>query len=883
MDAERWERIKAVFQETFEREPAERAAAVDRACGGDATLREAVERLLRAHADAAGFLERLPGLKVAATVASGLDEGGPAPARIGPYRIERELGRGGMGTVYLAERDEPGLHKTVAIKVVRRGMDTEFVLRRFRTERQILAGLDHPGIARLYDGGTTEDGRPYFVMEYVPGETLLGYCDARRLPIAERLRLFQRVCAAVQFAHQRLVVHRDLKPSNILVTREGEPRLLDFGIAKLLTTQGTDEDGEATATFFRIMTPEYASPEQIRGERVTTVSDVYSLGVILYELLSGRRPYRAGGRTPHEIERLLGEYEPERPSVVVGREEAPSSTTGASVTPEAVSRGRDTNPQRLRRQLAGDLDNIVLKALRKEPQRRYESVERLAADIQRHLDGQPVAARQDTISYRAAKFVRRHRRGVAAGLLVVGALIGGTVATLRQTRIAKRERARAERRFNDVRKLANSFMFEVHDAIRDLSGATAARELLVRRALEYLDGLAAEAEGDVALQSELATAYQKVGDVQGNPYGPNLGDVEGALRSYRRAAALREQSLRSHPDDLALRSQLSDSDSSVADLLWAKRDLPGALALYRTALTIRGQIVSARPNDPAARRALAASHYNIGQVASKEGHAAAALEAYRKALDLFAALPPDPSNSGSTAVCHLKIGEALEAAGDGRGALSSQMRALAIVESAGAQRPNDVWFRRMLGMTQLRVAHARRTVGDHSGACDSARKSVRILGALAATDPANLQAALDLADAHRELGLALSGSGDVRGALGAYQESRRLFEDAAARDPTNADWRPGLADLYQSLGDAHAATATGRRRVEGLYTARAWYQRSLGVWLDLRTRGSLAPADAGRIEDASRRVQTCDAALSGPSRRSSAAPGRDSSAGDARP
>ncbi len=310
--------------------------------------------------------------------------------RVGAYRLEYEIGRGGMGAVYLGVRADNEFQKRVAIKLIKRGMDTDFILRRFRRERQILASLDHPHIARLLDGGTTEDGLPYFVMEYIEGQPLYRHCDARRLGIAERLHIFQQICDAVHFAHQNLIVHRDIKPSNILVTADGAPHLLDFGIAKLLSPELGADTIDATGTVARLMTPEYASPEQVRGERARPTSDVYSLGTVLYELLTGHRPLRLRSRAMYEIARVICEEEPELPSESLMRTDHLASAS--AVTLEAVYQARSASPEELRHALAGDLDRIVLKALRKDPRQRYQSAAELREDITRHLEGRPVSA-----------------------------------------------------------------------------------------------------------------------------------------------------------------------------------------------------------------------------------------------------------------------------------------------------------------------------------------------------------------------------------------------------------------------------------------------------------------------------------------------------------
>ena len=394
MTPERWKKVEEVFESALEHAPDERSAYLAEVCAGDEALRHQVETLIASNEQAGSFIEApIMGTVLPATV-----EDDPIPSmigrRVGSYKIVREIGRGGMGAVYLAVRADDEFQKRVAIKLIKRGMDTDYIIRRFRNERQILASLDHPNIARLLDGGTTEDGLPYFVMEYVEGQPLHHYCDTKRLSTVERLRLFLKVCSAVHYAHQNLIIHRDLKPSNILVTADGTPKLLDFGIAKLLNPEIASQTLDPTTMALRLMTPEYASPEQVRGEPATTASDVYSLGVLLYELLTGRRPYRIRNRLPEEIARVICEEEPERPSIVINRIEQihPDGATQVEVTPESVSRRRDGTPETLRRQLAGDLDNIVLKALRKEPQRRYSSVEQLAEDINRHLEGLPVSA-----------------------------------------------------------------------------------------------------------------------------------------------------------------------------------------------------------------------------------------------------------------------------------------------------------------------------------------------------------------------------------------------------------------------------------------------------------------------------------------------------------
>ncbi|MEN3332354.1 MAG: eukaryotic-like serine/threonine-protein kinase [Blastocatellia bacterium] len=422
---DRWPQVEEILHHALGLPRGERAAYLIHACGGDEALRKEVESLLAFDEPEDGFLESPAPPLVDADLepAAGIAPG----HRIGAYEVAREIGTGGMGAVYEAVRADDQYRKQVAIKLIKRGMDTDFILRRFRNERQILANLDHPNIARLLDGGATEDGLPYLVMEYIEGQPITEYADERSLPTAERLKLFRSVCAAVEYAHQHLVIHRDIKPNNILVTAEGVPKLLDFGISKLLST---DRSGDtATATAMRLMTPEYASPEQVKGEAITTASDVYSLGVLLYELLTGHRPYRLKSRAPHEVFKAVIEEQPEKPSVAVTHDDGIVSREGATRSPLAAvstTRRREGQPAKLRRRLRGDLDNIVLMALRKEAGRRYASTAEFSEDVRRHLEGLPVIARKDTFVYRGAKFIRRHRAAfLAASAVALLCLLAG--------------------------------------------------------------------------------------------------------------------------------------------------------------------------------------------------------------------------------------------------------------------------------------------------------------------------------------------------------------------------------------------------------------------------------------------------------------------------
>lgn len=443
MSSHEYQKVMKIVDVLMDCEPAELEARIRKECSGDESLRREVEKLLAEDKPESSFLEESP-LNALSLLPLAEEEDRFIGKQVGSYRITEEIGRGGMGAVYKAVRADDQYHTEVAIKLIKRGMDTDFVLRRFRNERQILANLNHPHIARLLDGGSTEEGLPYFVMEYIEGEPIDKYSDTQKLSITGRLKLFRAVCSAVQFAHQNLVIHRDLKPSNIIVTAEGSPKLLDFGIAKILRLESSLQTIEATATIFRVMTPEYASPEQVQGEHLTTRSDVYSLGVLLYELLTGHRPYRFKNRRPEEVARIICDQEPERPSTAVSRTDNLSTTDGAEeirVTRESISEVRGGSPEKLQRLLRGDIDNIILKAMRKEPLDRYASVDEFSEDIGRHLAGLPVRARNQTITYQGLTFFKRNvARNWQTSLIVLLSvvLLVGAVAGLSAYLIRRR-------------------------------------------------------------------------------------------------------------------------------------------------------------------------------------------------------------------------------------------------------------------------------------------------------------------------------------------------------------------------------------------------------------------------------------------------------------
>jgi non-specific serine/threonine protein kinase/serine/threonine-protein kinase len=814
MTPDQWQQVKALWQAALERAPHQRAAFLAEACAGDGALQREVASLLASYEQAGSFIEA-PAVAGAAPWLA--DEQDPAVVGqlIGSYKVIRALGHGGMGTVYLAVRADDHYRKRVAIKLVTPGMGTGSLRRRFRTERQILASLDHPNIAKLLDGGTTADGRPYLVMDYVEGLPIDAYCDRHTLSINERLQLFCAVCAAVHHAHQNLVVHRDLKPSNILVTADGVPKLLDFGIAKLLNPELAAPTLALTTLGLQLMTPEYASPEQVRGEPLTTASDIYALGVLLYELLTGHRPYRLTSRLPHDVVRAICEEDPQKPSTAIGRSaEVPGVGGTRRITPETVSQTRGDAPDKLRRRLAGDLDTIVLMALRKEPQRRYGSAAQLAEDLRRHLEGLPVVARKHTLGYRSAKFLRRH---------VLGSLVG----SLWQARVAQVERVRADRRFNDVRQLTNMFLFEFHDAIKDLVGSTPARELLVTRALEYLDSLAHEASEDPSLQLELAVAYQKVGDVQGHPTAANLGDSAGALESYRQALTLAGRVVTAHPTQAQARQSLAVIYQKLSDMQAWTGDVARAVETSQKSLALFAALAEADPTHVLARQALALSHIKMGDVLGNPlfpnaGDLAGALQQYRQALELYQALAAVDATDRTTrrylGLTYERLGTILKAQGELIAALDTYRTSLALRDAFAADYPAHTDGRRDLGIGYEKIGDVLLLTGDLPGALAHYQQSLPIFDALAAADPHNAQARHSLAISYEKLVEVRTRTGDTPGALALALQSLALREALATADPLNVRFRTALAQTLHRV--AALSAQTGRLDDARHYTGR---------------------------------------------------------------
>jgi eukaryotic-like serine/threonine-protein kinase len=895
---ERWKQVEAVLERALELPSEEWPAFFNRSCNGDEELRREVESLIEAQASAGSFIDR-PSRFFSGDMLADQDPLIQPGELIGPYRVVREIGRGGIGAVYLAERADEQYQKQVAIKLIKRGMDTDSVLRHFRNERQILASFDHPNIARLFDGGTATNGLPYFVMEYVEGLPIDTYCRTQALSITERLTLFREVCAAVAYAHRHAVIHRDIKPSNILVTSDGRPKLLDFGIAKILQP-GSGVELSVTATGLRLMTPEYASPEQVRGQPVTTATDSYSLGVVLYHLLTGRGPYRIRTRTPEEVSRAIAEQEPQKPSTAVAK--------------------RDPNLKSLR----GDLDNIMLMALRKEPGRRYQSVEQFSEDIRRHLEALPVQARKDTLGYRAAKFVRRNKAATAAAALVFVTLLGGIIATTweahrarLQEAFAVAEKTVAERRFNDVRKLAHSVLFDYHDAIKDLPGATRVRERLVKDAVAYLDSLAREASGDPALQHELASAYERVGDVRGLAYSASLGDRAGAMDSYLKALRIREAVVKANPHDSHGRQELAENHKKIGWQLLDTGEASRGMEHLRKAATLYAELTTEKPEDAELRDQLAHTYDRLGIALENSGDWKSALDQLRQGLvlreKLVADQPANPEYRRRLSVTDQSISRALYLSGDIAGALDVTHKAQGLQETLVAEDPTNASYRRNLAVSYEYDGGYRGELGDKSGSLDGFRKAMAVNEELVAADPANAQACSDLArlsaavadllaetandsqalvhyrksvqmyektsakapeDLHQRFWLAISqaGVGKMQARLGqktsALEECRKTISllGEIAEEPTSAELRSLKAQAYGELGELYAALGTSKEASaaearQHWTAARDMFQRSLDIYEDMRRRGIFPASKASRRDEIVRQVTKCGAAL----------------------
>jgi tetratricopeptide (TPR) repeat protein len=781
-------RMQAIFHEALEVPEDQRSALIDARCQGDPELAVEVCLLIEASREEEQQSEATRNGSAGGSGAhpSGSADSVHAKRLVGPYRLDRLIGRGGMGAVHLAHRDDGQFEQRVAIKLIDLPLATDLFRERFRQERQILAGLQHPYIARMLDGGITADGDLYLAMEYVDGVPIHRFCEARNLTLQQRLALFLRVCEAVQYAHQNLVVHRDLKPDNIFVVDDGTPRLLDFGTAKLLSPALANPGSEMTLEGYRSFTPQYASPEQVLGNPITTASDTYSLGVLLYLLVTGDLPYELKEMTTAEMLRVICEEPPRNPA-------------------HAVSSARKLDP---------DLEAILMKALRKEPLQRYLTAEQLGADVQAWLDRKPVAARRGTFRYRASKFIVRHQVSIAAAALLIASLAAGVAGILWQSREANLERRKAEARSADLRQLSNSLLSELDEAIKQLPGSTGAQKLLVTRVLEHLDRMAADAQGDRLTQTDLVDAYTRLANIQGNPYDQNLGDPTGALASTKKAIDLARPLVAQYPHDRAALRALATAEGAESEILFGTARTQEAINLMQAATKDYDRLIETRDAAPALICEVAAAYGTLGDEWGQTGTASLAntaegVRAYRKAIELdYRALAVDPNflrAHRSLALNQMKIGS-VEMEADPAQALKDYQIAIERADALPKDDKNSYATTRMRTMILRKEANARVLMGEYEEARPLFAQVVEFHRKMVAADPQDLRALADLEVILDDLAVGLETAADpalaapnggtnnqrariLAQACDTQREVIAIMDKMLRLDPNNENWK----------------------------------------------------------------------------------------------
>jgi len=752
------QRLREIFDTAVTMPAEERPEFVAHACGDDPELQKAVMELLQA--DGLGPMDRAIYMEARAMARS--MSAGYASRMFGPYRATKCIGTGGMGAVFQAVREDDEYHKTVAVKILPSGLETGVGIERFRRERQILANLDHPNIARLLDGGTTAEGLPYLVMEFVDGLPLDRYVEQGNLTVEQRLRLFLRICDAAAYAHRSLVVHCDLKPSNILVTAEGIPKLLDFGIAKLLN----EARGSSTATS-PLMTPEYASPEQVRGERITTSSDVYSLGVIMYLLLTGRGPYRGQSGSASETIRLVCEQELDV------------------------------------RALARDLQGIVSKATRKEAPRRYRSADELAVDVTCYMENRPVSARRGTFLYRAGKYIRRNAIGIALSLLCVAALAFGVTTRIIESR-------KAEARFNQLRGLARFLVFDTFDELSRVPKSADLRRKIIVQSLQYLDALEREAPKDPELMTDVGESYIRLGTAQGYPEFPNMGDTSGAFASALKAKSVFESLVRIRRTAHS-RGDLCLALEVLGPLYCRIGDPQGAVAIGEQFVQIALELGAAKPNSAGHRIRESNARHILGTALLRRGESTKSVADIRHALDLFQqsaqGLPiakqlPDLYKQFTETLqllstvhasyAHCRVAEWTGDRTHYDEALKLERNGISIarevIQKDGSPPEHYLAFVALLSVMGSTLSH----LGQASEAEVSFREALTRAEELAATDPADVEAEKEIADVCLSYAEALIQAGRKKNALPLLSRAITIYQKIATRDPMNGDVRKGL-------------------------------------------------------------------------------------------
>ncbi len=819
-----WEQVKELLDEVLGLEPSKRQTFIKKAAVSD-EIRAEVEDLISFENEAEDLM-KLSAIEFSTDFFSDDETSNPLIGQqVGNYVIIREIGEGGMGSVYLAQRNDGKFEQKVALKMLKREMNTSALRRSFERERKILASLAHPNIARLLDAGTTKDKIPFIAMEYIEGLPIDEYCSKHDLNLEQRLDLFRQVCTAVNFAHRNLIVHRDLKPSNILVTEDGVPKLLDFGISKILSKE-LEPANAATVTRIGAMTPNYASPEQLQRKSVTTATDIYSLGVILYEILSGHRPFEENENSLKDIFQAIIEFEPLPPSAKVEKkpkssqnivEETPQ-TLGISELPTLlnapdnrtnliktqINQNRYTLPRLVYLDssiLRGDIDNIVLKALRKEPERRYSSAENFAEDIHRYQRGLPVTARPNTFSYRAEKFIKRNRLAVVAGGLLLLAIIAGVIATLWQARIAQTERVKAEKRFNDVRKLANSYIFDVYPEIENLEGSLKAREKILTNALQYLDNLSNEASGDLELQSELATAYEKIGDVQGALTNSSLGNIQAGLDSYAKAQKLREDVYSANPINLETKDKLANNYYTTARTLWNNSQTKEAEEMFEKGLKLRRELVASQPDSVQAQNRLATLLIDYGAIPVFNSQTEKALILFNEALEIVEKLrqkePENPDFKKTLTRLLRVMSKAKGSIGDYEGGIRGLTQAVEVSNELAKQFPNDFRVQRSVWLTNSIFCELYIDKLDGQKAVETCVPTIEFPKIALQKEPENGVVAYDLAISHFNSARAFRLSEKYPNTIEEGEKAIEVMSQMSKKTPDNLEYKRNLA-VYET-------------------------------------------------------------------------------------
>jgi non-specific serine/threonine protein kinase/serine/threonine-protein kinase len=753
------------------------------------------------------------------------------PERIGPWRIEGEIGRGGMGTVYRARRDDGAFMQTVAIKLISTDLASAAMRRRFDGERHILASLEHPNIARLLDAGTTADGAPYLALEYVAGEPVDAYCNTRALNLEQRLAMFRQICGAVLSAHQKLVLHRDIKTANVLVDANGAPKLLDFGIAKLLVPDSERSDNTMLG-IARPLTLEWSSPEQLRGETLSTASDVYSLGVLLFVLLTGRRPYASEGRSPHVLATAIDAAGP-----------PPLRADVRSKTPPGVT------PRNLR----GDVERIVHKALAPDLNERYSNVTDLDADIGRLLAGQPVQAHPRSFTYRFGKLLLRHNVASAAIFIAAAGLLAATVFSMRAAAVAAQERQRAERRFADVKRIANVVLFDLNDTLANISGTLAARQLLVENALRYLDDLARDTGRESELLTELASAYERIAEVQGMPSWPNQGRTGDALPSLQRALELHRRATAESAD--TIRSRLSEARvlTNIASILAARGDLRAALLSHRQGAAAL-EAIPANGRNAEWQLLLTRVQVAIGDDVWELGDVAASAREYGRAratADIGRmAFPQSVLIEREVGVVEQRLGDAAAVREDWQQARVHHTASLAVDEALLRREPSSLELQRDLGTDYSRVGAVAFMLGEHQEALAAHQQALALRQRLTLADPTDARAQDDAAESHLQNARALAALGRVREAQVEASRATPAGRGLVQRDSGNARLRASLANGLVALGRCEAIAGRRESALSRIAEARA-----------IRAQLAADSPDFKLTETAVAALETLDAAI----------------------